>query len=106
MASDKEDFYDQHIAPELLRLVKLAEENGISLIAMAEWEPGETGRTAALQSSAGFAIRMAEAAMRSLGNVDSFMLAMTRYAREHGHNSIYMANAGVPGVPARNETGT
>lgn len=106
MGSTKEDVYDQHIAPELLRLAKLAEDNGISLIAMAEWEPGETGRTATLQAGHGFSIKMAEAAMRCLGNIDSFMMAMTRYAQEHGHNSIYMDRLGVPATPVRNEAGT
>ncbi len=94
-----ESFYDEHIAPELARLAKLAQDNGISLIAMAEWEPGETGRTVTLQAGSGFGIRMAEAAMRSHGNVDSFMIAMMRHGRKHGHSSMFLHQAGVPVKP-------
>lgn len=96
----KEAFYDEHIAPELLRIAKLAEDNGISLVVMAEWEPGETGCTVTLAKQSGFGIRMAEAAMRCHGNVDAFMIATSKHAREHGHNSIFLSQAGVPTVPS------
>lgn len=94
--STKETFYDEHIAPVLLRLCKLAEANGISFVAMVEWQPGETGRTHCLQAEAGFSVRLADAAVCSLGNVDSLLIAVERWARAHGHNSMYLAQLGVP----------
>lgn len=94
-----EAIYDELIAPELLRLSKLAFENGISLLAVAEWEPGETGRTVCLVPNSSFAVRMVEVAMRCDGNVDAFMLAMMKHAREHGHSSMFLSQAGVPTAP-------
>ena len=84
----REQFYDSEIAPALLELAGKCERNGLSLIAMAEWEPGETGTTATLTKESGFGIRMAETAMRSQGNADAFIFALIKDAKEHGHNSV------------------
>lgn len=72
-------------------LATKCQDNGISIAAMVEWEPGETGRTVALTADAGVGIRIAEAAMRAHGNVDSLIWAIQKYAAEHGHNSICLA---------------
>ena len=94
--SEKDAFYDSAIAPDLLRIGKLAQDNGISLLAVAEWEPGETGQTVALQAGSGFAMRMVKAAIDARGNVDAFFIAIERFARENGHSSIDLAQLGVP----------
>jgi hypothetical protein len=62
-AEEREAFYDREIAPVLMELAGKCQENGLSIAAMVEWDPGETGRTAALTANAGFGIRMAETAM-------------------------------------------
>jgi hypothetical protein len=85
---DREDFYDREVAPVLMDLAKKCQDNGLSIAAMVEWEPGETGRTAALSADASFGIRMVEAAMQARGNVDSLIFAIQKYAAEHGHSSI------------------
>jgi hypothetical protein len=97
--SVREKFYDEHIAPELLRLGKLCQDNGLSLIAMVEWEPGETGRTTCLAKGSGIAIRMADAAMQAHGNVDSLYFALAKHARDVGHNSIVLQQMGIPSSP-------
>lgn len=84
----REAFYDAEVAPVLLNLAKRCQDNGLSIAAMVEWDPGETGRTAAITAEAGFGIRLAEAAMQAHGNVDSLIFAVQKYAAEHGHNSI------------------
>lgn len=96
---EREQFYDQEIAPVLMSLAGKCQDNGLSITAMVEWEPGETGRTAALTANAGFGIRMAETAMRSHGNVDSLILALMKYGTEHGHSSASLHLLGVPTVP-------
>jgi hypothetical protein len=97
MTSDeREAFYDSQIAPVLMDLAKKCEENGLSIAAMVEWQPGETGRTAALAAEAGFGIRMAEAAMQAHGNVDSLIGAIMSYAKERGHSSVCLKLLGVP----------
>lgn len=85
---EREDFYDREVAPVLMEIAKKCQDNGLSIAAMVEWEPGETGRTAALSADAGFGIRMTEAAMQARGNVDSLIFAIQKYAKTHGRNSI------------------
>lgn len=88
---EREQFYDTEIAPVLLEIARKCQDNGISLVAMAEWHPGETGRTATLTQGAGFGIRLAHTAMQARGNVDSLIFAMQRYGKEHGHTSICLS---------------
>jgi hypothetical protein len=88
---EREQFYDREIAPVLLELSRKCQENGISIAAQVEWEAGETGTTAALVQEAGVGIRIAHLAMQAHGNVDSLIMALMRYGREHGHNSACLA---------------
>lgn len=94
-----EAYYDEHIAPELLRLGTLAQSNGISLLAVAEWSAGDYGTTINLVKGSSFNIRMVEAAIRSHGNVDILIRAIMKYAREHGHSSVILKELGVPVKP-------
>lgn len=97
--SDKEIFYDQHIAPKLAELAKECEARGMPFLALVEWEPGEGGRTCVLPPGASFGIRMAETAARARGNVDSLILALMRYAGQHGHSSVCLSRLGVAHAP-------
>ncbi len=101
---EREDFYDREVAPVLMELAKKCEDAKISFIAMTEWEPGETGRTATIQGDAGFGLKMAHTAMQAHGNVDSLMIAIKRYATEHGHSSAVLHLLGVPTTPAMTST--
>src|SRR4051812_6344879 len=102
-AEERESFYDREIAPVLLELAGKCQDNGLSIAAMVEWEPGETGRTAALAAGSGIGIRVAEMAMRTRGNVDSLIFALMKYGKEHGHSSICltMLGAALEGKPSR-----
>lgn len=100
-AEDREAFYDAEIAPVLLDLSKRCEDMGLSFIAQVEWEPGETGRTVSFAGDAGFGIRMAEAAMRAAGNIDSFLLGVSKHAQEYGHSSMFLNLLGVPTNPKK-----
>lgn len=95
-----ERYYDKHIAPELLRLSKLCQDNGLSFLALVEWSPGDYGRTLSLQANSGLGIRLADTAAKANGNVDSLFIAISRYARDHGHSSIYLSQLGIPTTPA------
>lgn len=96
---NKENYYDEQIAPKLKALAKECESNGISLLAVCEWKPGEIGRTLVLQKESGVGIKIANAAAQANGNVDSLLMAIERYALEHGHNSIYLHQRGIPETP-------
>lgn len=100
---EREDFYDREVAPVLRELAKKCQDAKISLVAMVEWEPGETGRTATIRGDAGFGLRMAHAAMQARGNVDSLIFAIQRYAIEHGHSSVCLHLLGVPTSPEASE---
>jgi len=93
---EREDFYDREVAPVLMDIAKKCQDNGLSITTMVEWDPGETGRTAALTAEAGFGIRMAEAAMQARGNVDSLIGAIMGYAKDRGHSSVFLKQLGVP----------
>ena len=95
----KEAYYDEHIAPKLMALAKECEDNGLSLLAVCEWDPGEYGSTRSVQAGSSFAFRMADTAVTARGNVDSFMMAIERYAMKHGHSSVYLHLLGVPETP-------
>jgi hypothetical protein len=85
---EREQFYDREIAPALLELGRKCQAKGLSMAAEVEWAPGEGGTTATLAASAGFGIRMAHLAMQARGNVDSLILALMKYGKEHGHSSV------------------
>lgn len=85
---EREDFYDREIAPILLDLANKCAENGLSFVAMAEWDAGETGRTMKVREDAGIGIKMALWAMQATGNADNLIWAMQRHGKAHGHNSI------------------
>jgi hypothetical protein len=95
----KEKYYDEALLPKIVDLATACEEQGLSFLALCEWEPGEYGRTVVLQQNCSPAFRMADAAARATGNIDSFLLAMKRHAITNGHSSLYLANLGIPEVP-------
>lgn len=95
-----EEFYDQKIAPGLLRLAKQCKARGMSFVASVEYDPLNAGRgrtdvqqpDEAAKLSA--AQRLVHWAARANGNIDALMFAVDRHAREHGHSSIYLSMAG------------
>lgn len=102
----KEDYYDNHIAPKLLEICKDCEANGLSFLAVCEFEPEKTGLTLTLQFDSGIGIRMTEEAARARGNIDAFIMAMARHARKNGHSSIYMSELGIPTKPKESANGS
>lgn len=94
-AAEREKFYDDEIAPELKRISDLCRDNGLSFLAVAEWEPGEQGRTTLLLPGCGIGIRITEIAARTNGNIDGLIIALMKYGREHGHNSAALSMLGI-----------
>jgi len=94
-----EKYYDDHVAPKLREIAKDCEANGLSLLAVCEWEPGNYGRTLMLQPKSGIGFRLTNSAAKANGNVDAFLIAVMRHARVHGHGSTYLERLGVPAEP-------
>jgi hypothetical protein len=95
----KERYYEEVLKPKVVELAKACETEGLSFLALCEWEPGEYGRTCLLQPESSFALRLVDVAARATGNIDSLMLALKRHARENGHNSLYLSTCGVSPIP-------
>lgn len=72
---DKENFYDEHIAPKLLELARQCKDNGLSMVALCEWAPSEFGETTTLRDDAGKELRMAFGIARFGGPILGFMIA-------------------------------
>lgn len=77
-AQDREKLYDEKIAPELLRLGKLCQDNGLSFVAGVEWEPDQVGRTACLTAEAGDGMRMANHILQLGDALGMVSLTVTR----------------------------
>jgi hypothetical protein len=92
---EREAFYDREIAPVLLELGRKCQDNGLSLVAVVEWAPGDTGRTANICEGAGIGLRMTHMAAQAAGNADALIMALMKHGREHGHNSMCLHQLGV-----------
>jgi hypothetical protein len=95
-----EKFYDEHVAPDLMRLAKLCEMNGMSFLAQVEYAPDETSETKAVVAGFGIKTVIARAGIECHGNVDSLIISIQRYAMKHGHSSAVLAVLGVPTKPS------
>jgi len=104
MATDTEgeQFYDDHIAPELLRLGKLCEDRGMAFLAHIEFDEGYFGTTVAIPVKRSWAFVLAHYAVQAKGNFDALAFAVARHVRENstGHNSLILSQMGVPTAPA------
>lgn len=100
-----EKFYDKEIAPALMALAKKCEAEGLSFFAAVNFGPeGEIGRTVSLREGSPFMLRMLDALARcwcegGTVNVDAFLIALSRHAREHGHSSMFLSQLGIPTEP-------
>lgn len=101
---EREQFYDDEIAPALLDLMRRCTERGLSFLAVVEWAPEANGRTRGIVPGSGLGIRFADAAVQAGNNVDALFFAIAKYAHQHGHSSIFLSQMGVPLQPeaARN----
>jgi len=97
--SNREQVYDDLIAPKLLELAELCKQHDMSFVSMVEWDRHAYGRTVYLAEGAGFEIRLMETLGRSKGNLDTFIMVCMRYAEVHGHNSLILQQMGIPTEP-------
>ena len=85
-----EAFYDREIAPALMELANKCEAEGLSLVAMCEFAPNDTGMTLTVREGAGVKLRLASWAIQAAGNADALIGKMLNAGVEHGHNSVYL----------------
>jgi hypothetical protein len=93
--SDKEQFYDEQIAPVLLDLANRCKDAGLSMISTVQYGPenDQRGTTALLQPDASLPMMMAHRCIMTAPNIDAYMIGLARYCNEKGIDtsaSIYM----------------
>ncbi|MFX4088441.1 hypothetical protein ACKU27_25455 [Sphingobium yanoikuyae] len=98
-----EQIHDEQIAPKLLEVGKLCEQHGLPLVAQVEYAPGDFGMTMFLPEHSNLAMLLMNSAAMCKSNVDALFIAIERYAREHGHSSVYLHRLGIPLQPEKGE---
>lgn len=84
---DNESFYDEAIAPELLRLAKLCEARGMAFQATVEYAPGQRGSTRLATPNEGLEMTMLRVLDSCGCNVDQFIMSLIRHCRKHNINT-------------------
>jgi hypothetical protein len=90
-----EKYYDEHIAPVLKKLSEDCFERGMNFLAVVEYNQGERGRTISLQKDASLEMVMINHCMKTVPNIDGYIIGLKRYAIEKGidyNASIYMSD--------------
>lgn len=99
-----EAFYDFDLAPRLLEIARLCQARGMSFVAMVEYAQGDSGETCWVAPDASIKPIVAQWGVKCRGNIDSFMIAAERHAREHGHSSAVLTLRGIPTSPPSRES--
>lgn len=76
--SEAERFNDEHIAPELARLSKLAREHGLNFVARVEWAPFDGQTTMSKVEGISASHELAWFAAQANGNVDAVLMSLAR----------------------------
>lgn len=95
----KEDIYDNQIGPELMKLATLCKEQGLSMLAMVEYDSAEcgVGITQQLADDASFRMIMNRLCMGAGINIDAFLVNLIRYCNASGidiSQSIFLRTYG------------
>ena len=108
-AKEREKFYDEQIAPELSRLSKLCFDNGLSMLAVVEFNKkdgeSEYGKTLGLAKGASDSIRWMDAFVQSNANFERYALAFSRHCVKNKipHTSIALQQMGIEPDPKDRE---
>lgn len=99
--SENERYYDEKIAPHLLRLAERCAERGMSFVAQVEYGPDETATTANAPANTSHSGKLTYLAARSVGNIDKLAMNLGQHVRQTGcgHNSIVLNAIGIPSAP-------
>jgi hypothetical protein len=88
-----EEWYDQEVAPTLLKLVRACKDRGISMLAFVEWNSGKIGSTMYCTPKACPEMTMLALCAKAGTNVDLYMLSLIAFCEKSGINmdeSIFM----------------
>ena len=94
--SAREVWYDEEIAPRLLDIARLLKIEGMSLVAVVEFENGRREITRTLAPDACVAMNLLSLCATTGENVDAYMIGLARWAKENGIDttaSMYLNRA-------------
>lgn len=83
-----EAFYDEHIAPKLMEVAKLCEEQGIPMQAFVWYDEENLGATRVGPSEPNPSYTLVNAASISKGNIDLMCIGLARRVKEENDSSI------------------
>lgn len=81
---DNEAIYDAEIAPVLAKLAERCTQIRMPFIAVAEYRPGEHGRTAVSVTGQGLAMSIVGIAAQTGVNVDALMINIMKHCQQNG----------------------
>lgn len=81
---DNEAFYDADIVPALRAIQKKCAEREMSFLAVAEYNPGEWGRTTVQTPTQSLALTIMHIAAQTGQNVDSLIINIRRHCHAQG----------------------
>lgn len=109
-AKKREKFYDEQIAPALARLAKKCTDNGLSMLAVVEFDTNDAGesgygKTMWLADRASESFRWFDLFVRVNANFERYCLAFIRncVAKKIPHSSIYLERLGIHPDPEKRE---
>lgn len=85
-ATEREAFYDEHIAPLLRQAAALCVEKKMSFVALVEFEKGgdpDIGRTYVQAPDQSLAMTMAHHCAKMNTNLDGYVMGIARYCKEN-----------------------
>lgn len=91
-----EAIYDAKIAPALKRVMEICAKEGMGMLAVVEFGKGEIGRSEVAPQGSCMEMHITRMAARCHGNIDALIMGIMKYARAHGHSSIFLKQLGVP----------
>lgn len=83
-SEEREAFYDAEIAPALMEIGKKCLDNGLSMLAVVEYAPGERGTTRCLQGYPGLEMVMLSHCDKMGRNIDGYVIGLARYLKQQG----------------------
>lgn len=88
---EREQIYDTVIAPKLKEVAELCEQHGMNFAATCEYDREYFGTTVVMPDPS-IAMRFIIWAIESKGNLDSFIIKVSRYVKEKApvHNSMVL----------------
>jgi len=87
---NKEQIYDEEIAPILLNAAKLCKKHGFNMVCMTDWGGDDYGETTAISHDAPYTFRVAQYWARSRGNFDIFFPNVLRLMGDRIQESIFL----------------